>query len=56
MTCTKLHAGENNVFIKQHLINDTLLCRPGESIGGELWFPDAYQLQHSPWFLYPDEA
>lgn len=34
----------------------TRLRRPSESIGGELWFPDAHQLQHSPWFLYPDEA
>lgn len=49
-------AGENNVFIKQCFMIVTRLRRPSESVGGELWFPDAHQLQHSPWFLYPDEA
>lgn len=49
-------AGENNVFMKQCLTIVTLLRRPSESVGGKLWFPDAHQLQHSPWFLYPDEA
>lgn len=49
-------AGENNVLIKQCLMIVTRLRRPSESVGGELWSPDAHQLQHCPWFLYPDEA
>lgn len=44
------------VFIQGRLLNDTVLHRAGEPDGREIWFANAYQLQHSSRFLHPDEA
>lgn len=44
------------VFKQGSLLNDTVLHRAGEPDSREIWLANAYQLQHSSRFLYPDEA
>lgn len=44
------------VFKQQSLLNGIVLNRASEPDGGEIWFSNAYQLQHSSRFLHPDEA
>lgn len=44
------------LFTPQSLLNGIVLHRASEPDGGEIWFANAYQLQHSSRFLHPDEA